>query len=59
MRPYVDKRAKDAVKELGLPVKAAELADLVDGEDLARLVTALVRTSLEDDAAQIRKAARG
>lgn len=59
MRPYVDKRATAAAKTLGLPAKASDLAALVDGNDLARLVAALVRTSLEDDAAQVKKAAAG
>lgn len=59
VRPYVDKRAKGAAKALGLPAKAADLAGLVDGDDLARLVAALVRTSLEDDAVEVKKTARG
>lgn len=56
-RPYVDKRAKDAAKALGLPSRASELAGLVDGDDLARLVAALIRTSLEADAAEVKQAA--
>ncbi len=58
VRPYVDQRAKQAAKALGLPAKADDLAALVDGDDLARLVAALVRVSLADDAADIKKAAR-
>lgn len=59
VRPYVDKRARAAAKALGLPVKAAALAALVADDDAARLVAALVRTSLEDDAAEVKRAARG
>lgn len=59
IRPYVDKRAKQAAKALGLPSKAEDLAALVSPDDLARLVAALVRTSLTDDADKVRKAARG
>ena len=57
VRPYVDKRAKDAARQLGLPVRADALAELVDGDDLARLVAALVRTSLDKDAGEVKKAA--
>ncbi len=58
VRPYVDKRAKQAAKALGLPAKADALAALVDGDDVARFVAALVRVSLADDAAEVKKAAR-
>lgn len=53
--PYVDKRAKDAAKALGLPTRADALGTLVD--DVARLVAALVRTSLEKDADDVKQAA--
>jgi hypothetical protein len=57
VRPYVDKRAKDAAKQLGLPTKPDALAGLVKDDDVARLVAALVRTSLDKDATEVRKAA--
>lgn len=44
LRPYVDKRAKQAAGKLGLPRKDEELAALVPEDQLARLVVALVRT---------------
>lgn len=53
LRPYVDKRAKAAARELGLPAKPEDLAGLVAGDDVARLVAALVRTSLADDAREL------
>ena len=59
VRPYVDKRAKQAARALGLPGKAQDLAALVPGGDLARLVAALVRTSLEKDADEVEQDARG
>lgn len=57
-RPYVDKRAKEAAKALGLPARPDRLAGLVKDDDVARLVAALVRTSLEKDADQVQRAAR-
>ena len=58
LRPYVDKRAKDAAEALGLPAKPADLAALVEDDDVARLVAALVRTALGKDAAEIKQEAR-
>ena len=58
MRPYVDKRAKAAARALGLPARPQQLAELVEEDDLARLVAALVRASLADDAAEVKAAAR-
>lgn len=58
LRPYVDKRAKQAAGKLGLPRKGEELAALVPEDQLARLVVALVRSSLEDDAGEVKKQAR-
>jgi endonuclease III len=55
--PYLDKRAKGAAKALGLPTRAADLTALVDDDDVARLVAALVRTSLEKDAADVKAGA--
>jgi hypothetical protein len=58
LRPYVDKRAKAAAKALGLPSKPGDLAALVDDDDVARLVAALVRTVLDKDAAEVKQDAR-
>jgi|SRR5699024_4740509 len=51
LRPYLDKKAADGAAKLGLPDNAAELAELVDDEDLARFAAALVRVTLEKDVA--------
>ncbi|MEJ2886666.1 endonuclease [Actinomycetospora aeridis] len=45
-RPHLDDKALDAAASLGLPRDAAELAGQVDGDDLARLAAALVRTEV-------------
>jgi endonuclease III len=55
--PYVDSRAKDAAKSLGLPSGPQELAALADDDDVARLVAALVRTSLAKDADDVKEGA--
>ena len=49
LRPYLDHRARDGAKELGLPADPEALAALVDPEDLARFAAALVRATLDDD----------
>ncbi|KQS66876.1 hypothetical protein [Modestobacter sp. Leaf380] len=46
VRPYLDDRALRGADRVGLPGDAAALADLVDGDDLARFAAALVRVSL-------------
>jgi hypothetical protein len=56
--PFADKRALAAAKKLKLANDAEALAELTDKKDLPRLVAALVRTELEDDADEIREAAR-
>jgi hypothetical protein len=56
LRPYVDARAKRAARGLGLPARPDQLAALVPSDDGARLVAALVRTALADDAAEVRPA---
>ena len=58
VRPYVDKRAKQAARSLGLPAKPDDLAALIKDDDVARLVAALVRSSLEKDEDEVKKAAR-
>ncbi|CAI7975532.1 MULTISPECIES: hypothetical protein [Parafrankia] len=55
--PYADQRALAAAAELGLPTDPRDLSDLVEREDVPRLVAALVRTRLEHDADDVRQAA--
>jgi endonuclease III len=43
VRPFLDDRARDGARRLGLPDDATALAGLVDGDDLARFAAALVR----------------
>lgn len=49
--PYVDERAADGAKKLGLPTSADKLASLVDGDDLPRLVAGCVRAAGDDSVA--------
>jgi hypothetical protein len=44
-RPFLDDRARDGARRLGLPDDAGALARLVAGDDLARFAAALVRVS--------------
>jgi hypothetical protein len=46
VRPYLDGKAIDGAEAVGLPTDPAELAGLVDGDDLARFSAALVRATL-------------
>lgn len=48
--PYVDQRAAKAAAKLGLPTDATQLARLVSGKDLPRLVSAVVQSSLSGKA---------
>lgn len=57
LRPFADRKALDGARRIGLPTGAAELADLVDEEDLPRLVTALVRMELAGDSERVLAAA--
>lgn len=57
LAPYVDARAREAAKALGLPTEPEELAGLVDPDQVPRLVAALLRTRLEHDADEIHDAA--
>jgi hypothetical protein len=45
VRPYLDDRARSGARRIGLPDDAAQLAELVAAEDLARFAAALVRVS--------------
>ncbi|MCV7222329.1 HhH-GDP family DNA glycosylase [Mycolicibacterium elephantis] len=47
VRPYFDKRALDAARDLGLPAKPGALAELAP-RSTAKLAAALVRVSLDD-----------
>ena len=49
LRPFADKLALRAARELGLPDDAEGLAALVPERDFTPLVAALVRTALEKD----------
>jgi hypothetical protein len=51
-RPHLDGKATDGAKAVGLPTDPAELAELVDGDELARFSAALVRANLDDDVAE-------
>jgi hypothetical protein len=55
LRPYLDRRALDGARRVGLPGEADRLAKLVPDTDLARLSSALVRVTLDKDlAAQVK-----
>ena len=45
VRPYLDDRAREGARRVGLPDDPAELAGLVDGDELARFAVGLVRIS--------------
>jgi hypothetical protein len=45
VRPWLDDRARNGARRLGLPDDAAALAALVDADDLARFAAALVRVA--------------
>ena len=46
LRPHLDDRALRGAGRVGLPTDPAALAELVDGDDLARFTAGLVRVSL-------------
>ncbi len=56
--PFLDRRALQAARALGLPGEVEALAALVARQDLPRLGAALVRTSLAKDAKVILAAVR-
>ncbi|GAA2424067.1 endonuclease [Streptomyces macrosporus] len=45
--PYLDRRARDGARRLGLPTSTRALARLVSEEDLPRLAAGLVRAALD------------
>ncbi|MFI6585178.1 endonuclease [Embleya sp. NPDC050493] len=47
LRPVLDGKALDGAARLGLPKSPDALAELVDGDDLARFAAALVRVALD------------
>jgi hypothetical protein len=47
LRPYLDGKALDGAKKVGLPADREKLAGLVKDQDLARFAAALVRVSLD------------
>jgi len=55
--PFVDTKAMDGARRIGLPTGAAELSEFVDERDFPRLVTALVRMELAGDSDEVVAAA--
>lgn len=49
LRPYLDRRALDGARRLGLPADPQRLAKLVPDRDLARLSAGLVHVTLDRD----------
>lgn len=52
LRPYVDGKARDGAKRLGLPADPETLAGLVPAAELGRFCAALVRVALDGDLAE-------
>lgn len=52
LRPHLDAKALDGARTIGLPADAGPLAELVDGDDLARFSAALVRANRDDEVAE-------
>lgn len=58
LRPYLDRRALDGARRLGLPADPQRLAKLVPDRDLARLSAGLVHVTLDQDLVkQVKQAA--
>ncbi|MFF7245931.1 endonuclease [Embleya sp. NPDC008237] len=51
LRPVLDGKALDGAARVGLPKSPDALAELVDGDDLARFAAALVRVALDKELA--------
>ncbi|WP_433259867.1 endonuclease [Actinosynnema sp. CS-041913] len=47
LRPYLDRKALDGARRVGLPAEPRRLARLVEPDDLARLSAGLVRVKLD------------
>jgi endonuclease III len=56
LAPFVDRRAAQAARKLGLPADAESLRRLAPGKKFVQLVVALVRTELAGDYKEIRAA---
>ncbi|HLV59680.1 MAG TPA: hypothetical protein VKY81_12575, partial [Natronosporangium sp.] len=52
LRPYLDRRALEGARRLGLPTDPDELVALVPPDDLAPLAAGLVRVTLDKDVAR-------
>ncbi|MCX2967392.1 MULTISPECIES: endonuclease [Streptomyces] len=59
LRPYLDAKALDGARRLGLPDDAGALAALAPREDAARLAAALVRAALDASVAEDVRARAG
>lgn len=57
LRPFVDSKATEGARRIGLPTSASALSELVSERDFPRLVTALVRMELADDSEEVVAAA--
>jgi len=55
--PYLDRKALDGAKTVGLPTDPDELAELTKPANLARLAAALIRVSLDEKLAEAVRAA--
>jgi endonuclease III len=52
LAPYIDRKALDGAKRLGLPSSPEKLADLVDERDMSKLADGLVHAALDKRTAQ-------
>lgn len=59
LRPFVDRRARKAATELGLPTDPGRLARLVNEDDLTRFLSGLARVDVDRSYDTIRDAAAG
>lgn len=57
LRPYLDEKALDGARKVGLPTTREALAGLVPAEQVPRLAAALIRASLDKDVAAAVRAA--
>ncbi len=57
LRPFIDKKSRQAAERLGLPTEAKELAKLVNQDQFGALIAGLVRCDLNKEYDTVRKAA--
>jgi hypothetical protein len=57
LRPYLDKKAVDGARKVGLPSSPESLAGLVPAAQVPRLAAALIRASLDKEIAEAVRAA--